>query len=99
MKRIFDIIVSSLCAFLILCPLFIVIPFLIKYEDRGPVLYRETRIGRFGNSFKIFKFRTMVVDAEKTGGPSTADDDPGSQEWGNSSENINWMSCPSSLTC
>jgi lipopolysaccharide/colanic/teichoic acid biosynthesis glycosyltransferase len=49
---------------------------LIKREDRGPVLYRGVRVGRYGKPFRIFKFRTMVVDAEKLGGASTADDDP-----------------------
>jgi len=40
------------------------------------VFYRGNRVGRYGSLFKIFKFRTMVVDAERFGGPSTADDDP-----------------------
>ncbi|RLA94466.1 MAG: sugar transferase, partial [Deltaproteobacteria bacterium] len=41
-----------------------------------PVFYRGVRVGRYGKSFRIYKFRTMVVNAEKIGGPSTADDDP-----------------------
>jgi lipopolysaccharide/colanic/teichoic acid biosynthesis glycosyltransferase len=49
---------------------------LIRKEDGGPIFYRGIRIGRYGKLFKIFKFRTMVVNAEKLGGPSTADDDP-----------------------
>ena len=49
---------------------------LLKKEDGGPVFYRGVRVGRFGNPFRIFKFRTMVLNAEKLGGPSTADDDP-----------------------
>ena len=49
---------------------------LIKREDGGPVFYRGVRVGRFGKPFRIYKFRTMVVDAERLGGPSTADDDP-----------------------
>jgi lipopolysaccharide/colanic/teichoic acid biosynthesis glycosyltransferase len=52
------------------------IAILIKKEDGGPVFYRGSRVGRFGKLFRIFKFRTMVVNAEKHGGPSTADDDP-----------------------
>ncbi|MEU4563314.1 GNAT family N-acetyltransferase [Actinoplanes sp. NPDC023936] len=48
----------------------------IKREDGGPVLYRGTRIGRYGKPFAMLKFRSMVVDASRLGGPSTADDDP-----------------------
>ena len=48
----------------------------IKREDGGPVLYRGTRIGRYGHPFAMLKFRSMVVDAARLGGPSTADDDP-----------------------
>ncbi|WP_229072813.1 GNAT family N-acetyltransferase [Actinoplanes sp. DH11] len=48
----------------------------IKREDGGPILYRGTRIGRYGRPFAMLKFRSMVVDAARLGGPSTADDDP-----------------------
>jgi lipopolysaccharide/colanic/teichoic acid biosynthesis glycosyltransferase len=48
----------------------------IKLEDGGPVLYRGTRIGLDGRPFPMLKFRSMVVDAARIGGPSTADDDP-----------------------
>jgi lipopolysaccharide/colanic/teichoic acid biosynthesis glycosyltransferase len=54
----------------------LVIAYLIKREDGGPVFYRGVRVGRYGKPFRIYKFRTMVVNAEKVGGPSTADDDP-----------------------
>jgi lipopolysaccharide/colanic/teichoic acid biosynthesis glycosyltransferase len=54
----------------------VTIAILIKKEDGGPVFYRGVRVGRFGKLFRIFKFRTMVLNAEKLGGPSTADDDP-----------------------
>jgi len=74
-KRLFDIIVSSI-GLLILSPLFLLIALFIKLDSPGPVFYRGIRVGRFGKPFRIFKFRTMVVDAEKLGGPSTADDDP-----------------------
>ncbi len=47
----------------------------IKREDHGPVFYRGERIGLHGKPFRIFKFRTMVVDAEKLGASSTSDDD------------------------
>jgi lipopolysaccharide/colanic/teichoic acid biosynthesis glycosyltransferase len=74
MKRLFDIL-TSLCGLIFLSPLLIVISWRIRKTDHGPVFYRGARIGRNGKAFKIFKFRTMVVNAEKTGGPSTADDD------------------------
>ena len=74
-KRIFDVIVSAI-GLIILSPLMLVIAYLIKREDGGPVFYRGVRMGRYGKPFRIYKFRTMVVDAEKLGGPSTADDDP-----------------------
>lgn len=74
-KRLFDI-GTSICGLIVLLPFIAVIVILIKSEDRGPVFYRGVRVGRYGKPFRIFKFRTMVVDAEKNGGPSTADDDP-----------------------
>jgi|YelNatPaOPRAMG01_1025707.scaffolds.fasta_scaffold74618_2 lipopolysaccharide/colanic/teichoic acid biosynthesis glycosyltransferase len=74
-KRIFDLIFSMI-ALLILLPAFILISILIKMNDRGPVFYRGVRVGRYGKLFRIYKFRTMIVNAEKVGGPSTPDDDP-----------------------
>jgi lipopolysaccharide/colanic/teichoic acid biosynthesis glycosyltransferase len=75
MKRGFDF-VSSLVGLILASPVLLVIAILIKKEDGGPVFYRGVRVGRFGKPFRIFKFRTMVVNADKLGGPSTADDDP-----------------------
>jgi lipopolysaccharide/colanic/teichoic acid biosynthesis glycosyltransferase len=74
-KRSFDLVASSL-GLLLLLPLFVVVGILIKLDSRGPVFYRGVRAGRFGKPFRIFKFRTMVVDAEKLGGASTPEDDP-----------------------
>ncbi|MGH9729334.1 MAG: sugar transferase [Candidatus Acidiferrales bacterium] len=74
-KRTFDV-VTSIAALTVLWPLLIVIGLLIKLDSRGPAIYRSRRAGRWGNPFPILKFRTMVVDAENLGGPSTADDDP-----------------------
>jgi lipopolysaccharide/colanic/teichoic acid biosynthesis glycosyltransferase len=73
-KRLFDIIFSFL-GLLFLWPLFLVIGFLIKRESPGPIFYRGERIGKNGKPFKIFKFRTMIVDAEKSGVYSTSSDD------------------------
>lgn len=74
-KRIFDIVFSSL-GLAVLFPLLLLIGVIIKAGSPGPVFYRGTRTGRFGRPFQIYKFRTMVVDAEKKGGPSTALNDP-----------------------
>ncbi|MGA3208998.1 MAG: sugar transferase [Syntrophales bacterium] len=75
MKRLFDIVCSSI-GLLLMSPILFAVALMIKKEDRGPVLYRGVRLGRKGKPFKIFKFRTMVVNAERIGGYSTADDDP-----------------------
>lgn len=74
-KRFLDIVFSFL-GLLITAPVLFFISFLIKKEDGGPVFYRGARVGRYSKDFRIFKFRTMVVNAEKLGGPSTSDDDP-----------------------
>ena len=74
-KRLFDFIFASISLLLVL-PIFLALAMLIKLEDGGPIFYRGARVGQDGRSFNIFKFRTMVVDAERLGGPSTAADDP-----------------------
>ena len=66
----------SFFGFVVVSPVLLAIAILIKKEDGGPVFFRGVRVGRFGKPFRIFKFRTMVLNAEKLGGPSTADDDP-----------------------
>jgi lipopolysaccharide/colanic/teichoic acid biosynthesis glycosyltransferase len=75
LKRLFDIVVSILCL-LLFSPVMLAAALLIKREDRGPVFYRGTRVGMHGKPFRMYKFRTMVLDADKKGGPSTSDDDP-----------------------
>ncbi|MGH9825700.1 MAG: sugar transferase [Blastocatellia bacterium] len=74
-KRMFDVVVS-LAALSVLWPSLILIGVLIKLDSHGPAIYRSRRAGRWGKPFPILKFRTMVVNAEKLGGPSTADSDP-----------------------
>ena len=74
-KRAFDI-VSSVVGFLITLPVFLFVVFLIKKESPGPIFYRAQRVGRNGKAFVMYKFRTMVINADKIGGPSTAADDP-----------------------
>jgi lipopolysaccharide/colanic/teichoic acid biosynthesis glycosyltransferase len=74
-KRLFDIIVSF-WGLLVCTPLLLLIACLLKFDSRGPVLYRGPRVGRRGQPFFILKFRSMVVDADKRGASSTAQDDP-----------------------
>jgi lipopolysaccharide/colanic/teichoic acid biosynthesis glycosyltransferase len=75
LKRIFDVIASAVG--LIVCvPVLVVTAALIKLEDRGPVFYRGARVGRGGRPFRLVKFRTMVVGADKLGPSSTSEDDP-----------------------
>ena len=75
MKRLFDI-AFSLLGLTALSPFLFTLAILIKREDSGSVFYRGVRVGRHGKPFRIFKFRTMVVDAERLGASSTSDDDP-----------------------
>jgi len=65
-KRAMDIVISA-GALCVLWPLFLLIALAIICDDPGPVFYRQVRIGRGGKPFRIFKFRTMVVGAEKKG--------------------------------
>jgi len=62
-KRVVDI-VGSACALIMLSPLLLVVALLVKLEDRGPVLFRQVRVGKNGREFKMLKFRSMRVDAE-----------------------------------
>jgi len=75
MKRTFDIMASGL-GLLVLSPLLIVVAILIKLTSRGPVLFRHERVGRSFRPFLMYKFRTMVPDAPRLGGPLTSGDDP-----------------------
>ena len=75
MKRSFDLILSLL-GLIVLAPVFAAVAVAIKIESAGPVFYRGLRAGRYGKAFRIFKFRTMVEDADKIGGPSSSADDP-----------------------
>lgn len=65
-KRAFDIF-ASLCALIILSPLFLITSIAIKVYDRGPVIYKQTRLTKGGKEFDMLKFRSMRVDAEKDG--------------------------------
>jgi len=74
-KRLFDFL-SAFITLIVLSPLFLAMAVMIKKESPGPVFYRGIRSGLSGKPFRIFKFRTMVPNAEKMGGPSTALNDP-----------------------
>lgn len=65
-KRMMDV-VCSFFGLLISSPFFLIIAFLIKATDRGPVFYKQIRLTRNGKEFEIYKFRTMIQDAEKDG--------------------------------
>lgn len=66
MKRLFDIFSASM-ALLLLLPAFIVISIFIVFESRGGIFYLQTRVGRYGKEFRLFKFRTMRTNADKAG--------------------------------
>ena len=73
-KRLIDVTVSSVTLVLLL-PIFLLLAIVIKATSPGPVFYRGVRIGRGGKPFRVFKYRSMVVNAERIGGSSTSDDD------------------------
>jgi len=74
MKRFFDLVLSTI-ALIVLSPFFILLAIAIKVNSPGPIFYRGVRVGRHGIPFKIYKFRSMVADAEKMGSASTSNTD------------------------
>lgn len=74
-KRGFDFVAAAV-GLLVLSPAFLVIALLIKRDSAGPIFYRGQRVGRNGTRFRIYKFRTMVADADRSGPGITARDDP-----------------------
>lgn len=75
MKRVMDIVLSMM-ALILLFPLMIVISLLVKTGSKGPVFFKQERIGYRGRPFHIIKFRTMFTDAEKNGPQLSSSDDP-----------------------
>lgn len=74
-KRVFDF-VSSLLITIILLPVFIGVAIVVKLEDpKSPVIYSQERLGKFDRPFTIYKFRSMIADAEKLSGPTLASAD------------------------
>lgn len=74
-KRLFDIIFSAL-GIILLLPLLLVIAILLKLESKGPVFYKQVRVGLNSTNFKIFKFRTMFVGSDKKGLLTLGNKDP-----------------------
>lgn len=64
MKRIFDLLMSGL-GLIVLSPLFLILAVWIRLDSPGPVFYRQVRVGRYNKDFRIFKFRSMRVGADK----------------------------------
>ena len=75
LKRVFDIIVSSVLI-VISSPVMLVLAICIKIDSKGPVMFRQRRVTTYNRVFRIFKFRTMVNDAEKKGTQVTTNNDP-----------------------
>ena len=73
-KRLFDIVVSIIML-LILSPVFLILAIAIKLDTEGPVFYRQVRVTQYGKEFRIFKFRTMVNNADKIGSQVTVGGD------------------------
>ena len=74
LKRIFDFILA-LIGLVVLFPLLLICALAIKLTSPGPIFYRGLRIGLHGKPFHVFKFRSMIVNAEKLGGVTTSADD------------------------
>lgn len=74
-KRTFDFAVSS-AMLVILSPALLVLAGMIKKDSEGPVFYRQERITQYGRKFRIYKFRTMVINADKIGSLVTVGEDP-----------------------
>ncbi|EKN71330.1 sugar transferase [Neobacillus bataviensis LMG 21833] len=73
-KRIFDI-VAAILTFICLSPVFIIISIAIKIDSKGSVMFRQERVTQYGKLFRIYKFRTMVNDADKIGTQVTTNND------------------------
>jgi lipopolysaccharide/colanic/teichoic acid biosynthesis glycosyltransferase len=73
-KRLFDIVTSAIFLIL-LSPVFLILSIIIRLDSKGSVLFKQTRVTQYGRHFTIFKFRTMVKNAEKIGSQVTRSDD------------------------
>ena len=73
-KRVFDVVVSALML-VVLAPVFLLLAIAIKLDSPGPVFYRQVRVSQYGKEFRIFKFRSMVQNADKIGAQVTVGND------------------------
>lgn len=73
-KRVFDLFASTVML-IILLPLFLILALAIKIDSRGPVFFRQERVTQYGKRFRIYKFRTMVNNADKIGSQVTVSND------------------------
>lgn len=74
LKRIFDLIVGIILL-IVLLPIFVLLSIAIKIDSNGPIMFRQVRVTRYGKTFRIFKFRTMVNNADKIGTQVTTKND------------------------
>ncbi len=74
-KRAFDI-TTAVVGMILSAPLMLVLALLVRLSSRGPVFFRQVRVGMDGHEFSMYKFRTMIPDAEKRGAQTTAAEDP-----------------------
>ena len=75
LKRTFDIVASGI-GLILLSPLFLIVAIWIKLDSKGPVFYRQTRVGQYNTDFRIFKFRTMRTGSDKGSQVTIGDRDP-----------------------
>ncbi|MBR5132354.1 MAG: sugar transferase [Alistipes sp.] len=75
MKRLFDI-VASCCGLIVLSPLFIILSLWIKLDSKGPVFYKQSRVGQYNKDFLLYKFRSMRVGSDKKGLITVGNRDP-----------------------
>jgi len=80
-KRAIDVVASSIML-LILAPLFLYIIIRVRLSSKGPIFFKQIRIGQYGEGFYIYKFRSMWIDAEAAGPQLSSDNDPRCTPWG-----------------
>jgi lipopolysaccharide/colanic/teichoic acid biosynthesis glycosyltransferase len=80
-KRLIDV-ATSLCGLIILSPLMIYVAIRVKLSSKGPLIYKQVRIGYKGKTFLMYKFRSMMEDAEKNGPALSSDNDSRITRWG-----------------
>ena len=74
LKRLFDIALSGFMLIILIVPM-VIIAIMIKRDSKGPIFYRQIRVTSYGNTYRIHKFRTMILDADQIGSAVTIDGD------------------------